>query len=105
MCFYVIICNQKRHYSQPLKKMLKDTFAKTLLQVFGVDKHTPQTLSFTFRTCIFNNHKGHSPYRWADYYKKASILTSTDRSDTDITRIINISRNKFILGLNFSHAY
>ena len=59
-----IICNQKRHYSQPLKKMLKDTCAKTWLKVFGENyiarcrsqsKHPPQTLSFTFRTCIFNN--------------------------------------------------
>src|SRR5438034_268934 len=55
-----IISNQKRHYSQPLKKMLKDTCAKTLLKVFEENyiasdseryKHTPQTLSFTFRTC------------------------------------------------------
>src|ERR1043166_1973168 len=48
-----------------IKKMLKDTYAKTLLKVFGENyiarcrsqyKHTPQTLSFTFCTCIFNNH-------------------------------------------------
>src|SRR5437870_13739425 len=59
-----IICNQKRHWSEPLKKMLKDTCAKTWLKVFGANyiarcrsqsKHPPQTLSFTFRTCIFNN--------------------------------------------------
>src|ERR1043166_7166755 len=48
-----------------IKQMLKGTCAKTWLKVFGENyiapcrsqsKHPPQTLSFTFRTCIFNNH-------------------------------------------------
>src|ERR1043166_7256665 len=48
-----------------IKKMLKYTYAQALLKVFGEHyiarcpsqyKRTPQTLSYTFRTSIFNNH-------------------------------------------------
>ena len=92
-----IICNQKRHWSQPLKKMLKDTYAKTWLKVFGANyiarcrsqsKHPPQTLSFTFRTCIFNNHMDIHFALWSSTLKKTACIRDSEIFSYWLTEII-----------------